>query len=374
MRVLHIMADGSPGGGPTVVQTLCEHLGDLGVDAAVLTQANSYLSRQARLAGIETYEVDFSRRMKARQISGRMRELLADARPDVLLAHGARSTLPAALLRRCQRPPLVHVVHGLHYASKPLLARALGRAAERFCISRASHTVFVANADEATARRHRLLGRTGHNIIHNGVAVPPGLARSRADRRFDIVFIGRLHAQKDPLILPEILLAMRPRRPSMLIVAGGDLEPALRAKIKATGVGEQIVFAGPQPRHEALNLLSQARVCVLPSLWEGLPVSLTEAMLLQVAVVASDIPGNSEIVRAGTTGLLAPVGDARGFAAGITRLLTSDSLWQTLTAAATDAARINFSALGQAKAYLGLFGSLVNDYRSAQPGAPGALP
>lgn len=365
MRVLHIMADGSPGGGPTVVQTLWEHLGDLGVDAALLTQTNSYLSRQARLAGIQTYEVDFSRRMKAWRISGRMHEVLVGARPDVLLAHGARSTLPAALLRRCQRPPLVHVVHGLHYASKPLPARALGRAAERFCVSRADHTVFVANADEVTARRHHLLGRTGHNIIHNGVTVPPGLVRNRADRRFDIVFIGRLHAQKDPLILPEILLAMRPQRPSMLIVAGGDLEQALRAKVKAMGVGEQIVFAGLQPRQEALNLLSQARVCVLPSLWEGLPVSLTEAMLLQVAVVASDIPGNCEIVRAGTTGLLAPVGDARGFATGITRLLASDSLWQALTVAAIDNVRINFSALGQAQAYLRLFGSIITDYPTA---------
>ncbi|WP_428374273.1 glycosyltransferase family 4 protein [Lichenicoccus sp.] len=367
------MADGSPGGGPTVVQILCKSLGDLGIDAAVATQTNSHLSREARLAGIRTFEADFSHRMKAWQAGRRMHEILEEARPDVLLAHGARSTLPAALLRRNRRPPLVHVVHGLHYTRKPFLTRVLGRATERFCVSRADRTVFVANADEAMARRHHILGRAGHDVIHNGVAVPPGLVRSLADRRFDIAFIGRLHVQKDPLILPEILLAMRPRRPSMLIVAGGDLEQALRAKIEVTGVGEQIVFAGPQRRHEALRLLSQARVCVLPSLWEGLPVSLAEAMLLQVAVVASDIPGNSEIVRAGMTGLLAPVGDARGFASAITRLLTSDSLWQTLTTAAIDHARVNFSALGQAKAYRGLFASVMSEHPSVRSGALEAL-
>nr|WP_321983101.1 glycosyltransferase family 4 protein [uncultured Lichenicoccus sp.] len=367
------MADGSAGGGPTVVQTLCASLGDFGVRSAIATQVYSHLSQQARLASLPLYEADFSSRLKARQASARMREIIADFRPDMMLAHGARSTLPPALIGRSRRPPLVHIVHGLHYTRKSLAGRAVGRAAERFCVSRADRTVFVSNADATQARNHHLLGRAAHVVIHNGVAVPAGLVRSPSQRRFDLAFIGRLHAQKDPLILPDILLAMRPLRPSMLIVAGGDLEQALRAKIQATGVGEQIVFAGSRPRHEALDLLSQARVCVLPSRWEGLPISLAEAMLLQVAVVASDIPGNSEIVRDGSTGLLAPVGDAVKFAASITRLLNSQQLWQTLTAAATVHARSSFSTLGQAKAYLGLFASIASEAPAMRLHAQGAL-
>ncbi len=373
MRVLHIMADGHPGGGPTVVQTLCASLGGFGVQSSIATQTGSHLSQQARMASIPVHEADFSRRSRALQARDRLREIIKDVGADVMLAHGARSTLPAALLRRSQRPPLVHIVHGLHYTRKPFLARQLGRAAERFCVARADHTVFVANADAAQARSHHLLGGTGYDIIHNGVSVPDGLVRSLAERQFDIAFIGRLHAQKDPLILPEILLAMRPRRPSMLIVAGGDLEPALRARIDAAGLGEQVVFAGSRPRREALGLLSQARLCVLPSRWEGLPVSLAEAMLLQVAVVASDIPGNREIVSDGSTGLLAPAGDAHGFADCITRLLTSNGLWQMLTSAATLHARANFNALGQAKAYLGLFATIMSEPATPALRAQGAV-
>lgn len=364
MRVLHIMADGAPGGGPTVVQTLCAQLAAHGVESQILTQTGSHLQGQAAATGVRTHGLDFRSRTAALRLSGQVAALLAEEGIDVVHAHGARSALPVALIGRSARPGFVYTVHGFHYRRKALVARIAGREVERFCIGRAASTVFVAAADLALAQAEQLLGKGSAALIHNGVAVPDGLALPQDARRFDIAFVGRLHPQKDPLILPRILAAMSPAKPSMLILGGGELEPALHAAIAALGVGGQITLAPAMARPDALAMLAQARVCVLPSLWEGLPVSLAEAMLLKVAVVASDIPGNTEIVSAGQTGLLAQAGDAAGFAAAIGGLLASPDARLALAERGAAFASEAFSPRRQAMAHLDIYNAVA---RAARP-------
>jgi glycosyltransferase involved in cell wall biosynthesis len=360
LRILHIIADGAPGGGPTVVQTLCEHLAPCGVDSLILTQAGSHLQSQAKATGVRTLGLDFSRRAAGLKLSSRISQIIRDEKIDIVHAHGARSALPVALMPRAARPGFVYTVHGFHYRRKSVLPRLAAREVERFCIAQADVTVFVAAADQALADRERLLGKGRNVLIHNGVAVPAGLATREADRRYDLAFVGRLHPQKDPLILPRILAAMAPEKPSLLIVGSGELEAALRAEIAALGVAGQITLRAAMARTPALALLAQARICLLPSLWEGLPMSLAEAMLLKVAVVASDIPGNAEIVDPGQTGLLAQAGDAAGFAALIRHLLASPAEREAMAARGAAHAAQAFSPERQARAHLEIFQSLMN--------------
>jgi glycosyltransferase involved in cell wall biosynthesis len=357
------MADGSAGGGPTVVRTLCDHMAEYGVRSSIVTQVDSHLEAQARATGIETFTLDFSRQADVFKLRGQLGALLKRERPDIVQAHGVRSVFPAVLLGPRSRPPVVYTVHGFHHQKKQPLARLLGREVERFCIARVDRTVFVAKADVQRAKDERLLREGRYELIYNGVTAPPDLIQPGAGRSFDIAFVGRLHRQKDPLILPDILLAMRPRRPSLLIVASGELEAALRTKIKSAGVEDQVTMMPSMPRTSALAKLAQARVFILPSLWEGLPVALGEAMLLQVAVIASAIPGNMEIVEEGVTGLLAPAGDASAFAACIDRLLDSDEDRAAMTERAAAQVAEKFSARRQAEAHFRIYEALVRGRR-----------
>ncbi|WP_421736123.1 glycosyltransferase family 4 protein [Caulobacter sp.] len=367
MRVLHVIADGAPGGGPTMVQTLCAQMAPWGVEPLIVTQADSPLHAQGPAAGLRTVGLDFASRAAGLRLAGQIARLAAQERIDLIHAHGARSALPAALMRRSERPPLVYTVHGFHYRRKPAPLRWLGREAERFCIRRAEATTFVSSGDEASARQERLLGAGRAVLIHNGVSVPPGLAVPDAQRRFDLAFVGRLHPQKDPLILPDILAAMRPARPSLLVVGGGPLEGALRERILARGVEAQVTLLPAMPRAEALAWLAQARVCVLPSLWEGLPISLAEAMLLDVCVAASRVEGNIEIVHDGQTGRLAPAGEAAGFAKILGELLAAPEPRAALAQAGRRFAEETFSPARQAQAFADLYARLLAVRAGAQP-------
>lgn len=321
MKSLQIMADGNAGGGPTVVLTMCAQMRANGMAVAVVTAPDSYLAATCRAAGIEVFEIDFSRRAAAPLQARALARIIDRTRPDIVHAHGARSALPVALLPRRGGAALVYTVHGFHHTAKRWPARPVARRIERLCAARAAATIYVGEGDHAVARRERLLPPTPHRVVYNGVSVPAGLEQPWAARRFDLAFLARLTPQKDPLILPDILLALRPLRPSLLVIGDGELGAGLRQAIADHELTAQVTFAGALPRDAALPLLAQARIFLLPSLWEGLPVSLVEAMRLRLAVVGSDIAGITEVVEDGVTGCLAPARDADAFADRIGALL-----------------------------------------------------
>src|SRR5690349_21199110 len=108
MRVLHVMADGRAGGGPTVVLTLCEQMKKAGVEVGVATAASTYLHERCQALEIPVFAMDFSRRTAAWKLRGELEATARDFKADVVHAHGARSALPVALIARRKRPPLVY--------------------------------------------------------------------------------------------------------------------------------------------------------------------------------------------------------------------------------------------------------------------------
>ena len=86
----------------------------------------------------------------------------------------------------------------------------------------------------------------------------------------------------------------------------------------------RIAVSGWLPRSDALDLLSGSDVMVHTSSWEGMPIAILESMALKVPVVATDIPGNRDLIVPGETGFLA--GDAASFLAALTTLASLNDL------------------------------------------------
>jgi glycosyltransferase involved in cell wall biosynthesis len=109
------------------------------------------------------------------------------------------------------------------------------------------------------------------------------------------------------------------------IVAGdGPDREALEAESKRLGLNQRVRFLGH--REDVPALLACCDLFVLPSLFEGLPVSILEAMSAGKAVVATAIGGTDEVVVPGETGLLVTPGDPLALAEAIQRLLTEPGL------------------------------------------------
>lgn len=121
-----------------------------------------------------------------------------------------------------------------------------------------------------------------------------------------ILFVGTLSIHKGVSYLLEAFSAVAGREADavLLIVGSGELEGQLRALAERLGVAERVVFCGRVPYTKVPSYLSIADVFALPSIDEGLPRVVMEAMAMQVPVVATRVGGIPEIVTHGETGLL----------------------------------------------------------------------
>lgn len=139
----------------------------------------------------------------------------------------------------------------------------------------------------------------------------------------------------------------------LLFIGDGELRNELEAQVETSGLGQHVLFLGL--RTDVPKLLAASDYFVLPSLWEGLPVSLIEAMASGLPVIATQVSGTKEVMVHGKTGLLVSPGDVNGLRDAILYFLSHPDQATWMGAAARRRVEEDFSAEKQAEAYLSVF-------------------
>jgi glycosyltransferase involved in cell wall biosynthesis len=219
----------------------------------------------------------------------------------------------------------------------------------------ARRTTAHVGVGERTARQvEEIVGlRPGRvRTIHNGV---PDLAVPRPPRRHDgpamIVAVGRLAPQKGFDVLVRALALVPAAR--LVLVGQGDEEGSLKALAHRLHVADRVSFLGwvDEPR----GLLPSFYVFVLPSRFEGFPLSVLEAQLAEIPVVASDIGSVSEAVIPERTGVLVPPDNPQALAAALNALLSDRAKRQRLGRAGRELVLERFTASHMARAFERLY-------------------
>jgi glycosyltransferase involved in cell wall biosynthesis len=244
------------------------------------------------------------------------------------------------------RRPTVITLHGMHLLRR--VGRVRGpavRAGLRRAFRRAAAVICVSESEERTARE--LVGEGGNlRLVLNGVPehepVRPDERRAAREalglgpETIAALFVGELAERKQPLQLAEAVRRARAADPRIVALLAG--EGPLAAEVEAVA-GEGIRPLGR--RDDIRVLLGAADVFVLPSLWEGLPYAVLEAMAAGVPVLASDGPGNPDAV--GQAGMIFPAGDVDALSAALLRLADDPKLRDALGRAGAARARERFA-------------------------------
>ncbi|RLI13654.1 hypothetical protein DRO33_00900 [Candidatus Bathyarchaeota archaeon] len=153
-----------------------------------------------------------------------------------------------------------------------------------------------------------------------------------------VLFVGRLAHEKkvDDLIRAFHEVARRLGDARLVLIGDGPGRRRLEELCSELGLEGRVLFTGAIPRREVLRYLAAADVFVLPSMMEGLPKALLEAMAMRKPIVASRAPGITEVVRHGREALLMKVGDVGGLAGAIQELLTNRELAEELASRARE--------------------------------------
>ena len=169
-----------------------------------------------------------------------------------------------------------------------------------------------------------------------------------------ITTVGTFKRQKGHAYLIEAVAALVLQFPDLhiLLIGDGDLRAALQAQTSSLGLKQRIHFLGS--RSDVPGLLAASDYFVLPSLWEGLPMALIEAMASGLPIVATDVSGTRQVMVPGETGIVVPPGDAQQLAAAIRELLSDSARAQAMGAAAQRRIE-DFSAKKQAQEHIALY-------------------
>lgn len=138
-----------------------------------------------------------------------------------------------------------------------------------------------------------------------------------------------------------------------LLVGDGRAKESLLAQVRALEVED--VFLFPGYRNDVVRILSAFDIYVLPSLWEGLPLGMIEAMLTGLPIVATDVGGVPEVLRDGENALLVPPGDSDALASALCRLAGSSELRCRLGEKACAHANAEYSLNGTVHEYERLY-------------------
>jgi len=171
------------------------------------------------------------------------------------------------------------------------------------------------------------------------------------DRRPLLGVVGRLVEQKGQLYALQALALLKEDHPELLclFVGQGPQRQHLERLTEALGLSDRVIFTGP--RTDIDILLRALDLFVLPSIYEGLPLSLLEAMAADLPVVATDVPGSREVIEDGLNGRLVKPADAVALAAAIAELLANPAAAQEMAARGQETVRQRYTIGPVARKY-----------------------
>jgi glycosyltransferase involved in cell wall biosynthesis len=313
---------------------------DFEYEAAYLLPWKNHLVPELTKFGVATHCLDVRSELDARWLV-RLDRLVRRRRFDVVHVHSpsvAAAARPLAKLRAHQhRPAVVYTEHN-GWASYKTATRTANRATYRL------NDASIAVSDDVRASIPPSL-QARVEVVRHGVDVHR-VRGARADReavRVELgvepdevlaVTVANLRAQKNyPGLFAAAQIALDRGVPVRFATAGqGPLEAEVRAEHAARGLGDRFQVLGYCDR--ATSLIGAADVFVLASHHEGLPVSVMEALVLGVPVVAPAVGGLREAVTDGESGLLVRPDDPDALAEAIARVATDDELRAKLAAGA----------------------------------------
>lgn len=339
IKLVQVIGGGEIGGAEEHVLALLTRLDREYFEPSLICLCQGPFAALASEKGIPTAEIIMKHKLDLTTIPT-IRTFIKENKIDLVHTHGVRANLVARLAARREGRPVVTTIHSAlryDYTSR-LEATVAG------IISRLTHPLtdrFIA-VSEAVQEDLIAGGVSKERIvtIYNGLdfsrfdnAKPAAITRQELGLPLDqpvVALIGRLHPVKGHADYFQAARQILQERPGVrfLAVGEGPIREELTQMVNDLGIVRQVIFTGYCP--DIKNILNAIDILCLPSLMEGLPLVVMEALYFGKPAVATRVGGIPEIIKDGHNGLLVPPQDATALAAGLLRLLSEPNLRQRL--------------------------------------------
>ena len=319
IHVLLIIDEASLGGGQMHVLLLAKYLRGIDFEVAIATEATGWLVEQAQILEIPTYAIAISNKLTWQSFQN-IYQLLKAQKFDVIHTHGGTAGFWGRLVAAClkNKPKIIHTYHGLHYLNtaqtkspQQKIKTAIFQKIDELLLQITDRIICVCKSDYEKAIAAKVASPSKTSIVYNGIEINKfshPLNKETSRKIFDIaptdfIFgnVGRLHEQKGHKYLLQAFAKVADRS-RLLIIGDGDLKDELVKLAEDLQISDRVTFLGA--RSDVPEFLSAIDVFVMPSLWEGQPISLLEALAIAKPCIVSAVDGIPEIITDRVNGLL----------------------------------------------------------------------
>lgn len=338
-----IIDDAKVGGGQQHVLWLAQKFDKSKFEVEVACEPKGYLVDELGKINIKVHPINISNRLSISSLI-KIYLLLKKVFPTILHTHGGTAgfygRIAALFYSRCV---IIHTYHGIHYLNyEQSLLKKIYMSIDRILLKFTDCTICVSHKDFDSGLNVGIVKKEKGMIIHNGIEVERfsttnvnvnDIVKLKTEKDSVIVgAIGRLNFEKGHKYLIEASGSVLKNYPNVkfVLIGDGELRGSLESSAKENGVNDSFIFLGN--RTDIPELLTQIDIFVLPSLWEGLPLVLLEAMAAKKAIVATNVNGIVEIIESEKEGILVPPKDPSALASAIIRLLNDKDLCARLAA------------------------------------------
>jgi glycosyltransferase involved in cell wall biosynthesis len=325
----------SQGGVGHYVWELSRMLKQTGHEVTILTRGSWKSPERTVVQGITVYKIPYIPLYPFHAelhgvFAGRFLRLLAK-RFDIVHMH-----LP--LVSRAKTSiPVVVTVHSLPEIHSAALSSAKVRLfspfllwTERSVVNAADIVTTVSEFVADEVRKHLFAEGMQGKIAVIGSGVDHDFFRPAQDSASDpyVLYVGRLSPEKgvEDIIRSAGYVHSQYSDVRFILIGSGPLEQHIRKMATRDGIGGSFTFIRRADKASLRWYYSNARLFLLPSYYEGLPLSLLEAMSCGAPVVATEVGGTGEVVRQGENGYLVRPGDPQALAQAMMHLISNPRL------------------------------------------------
>ena len=365
LKVLQLVSSLTVGGAEQIVLTLAERVDAQRFETHVCSL--SVVGKNALQTAFEQLQIPLlllnSHRFYELQTIQQVRQYARQQQIDLIHTHLTNADIIGRFVGRSLGIPVLSTMHNMphNYARQRR---------DRYWLQRLTARVLATQLVAVSPKIRSLYVQQWHippqriSAVYNSVRMEPFLAVPsgiRAEREYTgpiITNVARFNPQKAQHILLAAAPAVLEEFPQahFLLVGKGHLEQQLRQQVADLGIADQVIFTGV--RHDIPAVLAQSDVFVLSSQWEGVPLSVIEAMAAARAVLVTDVGGNAELVEDGRSGLVVSPDNVAALADGLLTLLRDEEKRLALGETARQRVQHLFSTERFIKQYESLYAAL----------------
>lgn len=310
LRVMQIIPDLGIGGAEIMVENLSIELNKREIDLKIISLYSHNSAITERLEKNNVQIIYLNKKLGVDwKIAVRLYRLMMEFKPDVVHTHLYAASYGIAASIFAKVPVKIHTIHNVATKEFKKINRIINRIFYHYY---GVIPVSISPLIKQTVQKEYNLAENSVAMIYNGIDLKRCLPKENYafnKDRIDIIHVGSFKEQKNHVGLLRSFKMVYDQYPNanLILIGSGELEEQVENCIKNLELGENVELLGL--RADVYSFLNAADIFVFPSLWEGMPISLIEAMATGLPILATRVGGIPDMIENNISGLIVDVKD-----------------------------------------------------------------